>query len=40
MVCQGRLQVGQGQARIHGDREVIHRMIHDPRQVAHAQHWP
>jgi hypothetical protein len=40
MFCQGRLQVGQGHARIHGDREVIHRMIHDPRQVAHAQHWP
>ena len=40
MLCQGCLEVGQGHARIHGDREVIHRMVNDPGQVAHAQYWP
>ena len=40
MLCQGCLQVGQGHARIHGDREVIHCVINDPAQLAHAQHRP
>ena len=40
MLCQGCLEVGHGHARIHGDREVIHRVVHNPGQLTHAQHRP
>ena len=40
MLGQGCLEVGQGHAGIHGDGEVIHRVINDSGQLAHTQHRP
>ena len=39
MLCQGCLEGGQGHARIHGDREVIHGVVHDSVELADADDW-